>query len=64
MKKTHLLDKKLPADRNALLIYFIRKVLKELLLDLRIGTAAGQQPLLGSLDLYCVSQLCYEMVSV
>jgi hypothetical protein len=28
VKKLHLLEKKLPSDRNAVLLYFIRKVLK------------------------------------
>lgn len=64
VKKLHLLEKKLPADRSSVLLYFIRKVLKELLLTLRSRTAAGQAVPFTQLDLYCIAQLCYEMINV
>lgn len=64
VKKLHLLEKKLPTDRSSVLLYFIRKVLKELLLTLRSRTAAGQAVPFTQLDLYCIAQLCYEMINV
>jgi hypothetical protein len=64
VKKLHLLEKKLPADRSSVLLYFIRKILKELLLTLRSRTAAGQTVPFTQLDVYCIAQLCYEMINV
>ncbi len=37
IKKLHLIDKKLPIDRNGVLLYFIRKLLKEILFRIRVS---------------------------
>ena len=64
IKKMHILEKKIPSDRSGILLYFIRKVLKELLYVVRNSKFLGQNTAFTSLDLYCISQLCYEMINV
>ena len=64
IKKLHLIEKKLPSDRNSLLLYFIRKILKEVLYRIRSGKAKGLTSDYGPIDIYCLSQLCYELINV
>jgi hypothetical protein len=64
IKKMHLIEKKLPGDRSGILLYFIRKVLKELLYMLRQSNFTSKPVGYTNLDLYCVAQLCYEMINV
>ena len=65
-----LASKKLPlsekqvADRNSVLLYFIRKLLKETLFRLRRCNFSGSSTPVTISDLYCLVQMCYEMTNV
>lgn len=59
IKKLHLIDKKLPADRNGVLLYFIRKILKETLHRIRNDRVRARESVYSSTDIYCLAQICY-----
>lgn len=59
IKKLHLIDKKLPADRNGVLLYFIRKILKETLHRIRNNRVRARESVYCSTDIYCLAQICY-----
>jgi hypothetical protein len=64
IKKLHLIEKKLPGDRNGVLLYFIRKFLKEILFRIRNSRAGGEAQVYTGMDMYCVAQICYELINV
>lgn len=61
VKKMHLIDRKQPTERNSVLTYFVRKILKELLLSVR--RQSNFLPLMEE-ELYCLVQICYELSNV
>ena len=64
IKKLHLVEKKLPSDRNGVLLYFIRKMLKELLIRIQDYRIRGRVIEYSALDVYCLGQICYELINV
>lgn len=64
IKKLHLIEQKLPWDRNGVLLYFIKKVLKEVLFRIRRQRVKGIEPDYSPLDVYCLTQICYELTNV
>lgn len=64
IKKLHLIEQKLPWDRNTVLLYFIKKTLKEVLFRIRIKTTRAGQPDYSPMDIYCLAQICYELANV
>lgn len=64
IKKLHLIEKKLPAVRNGVLLYFIRKALKEVLYRIKNQNIKGKVADYSPVDVYCLSQFCYELINV
>ena len=64
IKKIHLIEKKLPSDRNGVLLYFIRKLLKELLIRIQDDKIGGRESKCSPVDIYCLGQICYELINV
>lgn len=60
----HLLDKKLPNDRSGILLYFIRKILKEFLYKIRHSYYTDENIGYTNFDIYSIAQICYEMINV
>lgn len=54
----------MPTDRNGVLLYFVRKLLKELLYSIRNNLVQGNEQLYHPNDIYCLCQFCYELTNV
>ena len=54
----------MPSDRNGVLLYFVRKLLKQALNLIVRDKTKGKKPNYNPLDIYCLTQLCYEMINV
>lgn len=64
VKKLHLIDRKYPSERNAILTYFIRKMLKQFLITQRRHKYNQKGNLYYESDVYCLIQICYELSNV
>jgi hypothetical protein len=59
-KKLHLIEKKNPQERNSILTYFVRKVIKQVLINIRNRKKVEY----SENDIYNLVQICYELSNV
>jgi hypothetical protein len=59
-KKLHLIEKKNPHERNSILTYFVRKVIKQVLINIRNKRKVEY----CENDIYNLVQICYELSNV